>query len=49
MTMFPQIAVLSGLYAIINTLQVPPIPSMILDLPALLAAVYGLGSHVLLP
>ena len=30
MTMFPQIAVLSGLYAIINTLQVPPIPSMIL-------------------
>lgn len=30
MTMFPQIAVLSGLYAIINTLQVPAIPSMIL-------------------
>ena len=30
MTMFPQIAVLSGLYAIINTLKVPPIPSMIL-------------------
>lgn len=30
MTMFPQIAVLSGLYAIINTLQIPPIPSMIL-------------------
>ena len=29
MTMFPQIAVLSGLYAIINTLQIPPIPSMI--------------------
>jgi trehalose/maltose transport system permease protein len=30
MTMFPQIAVLSGLYAIINTLQIPAIPSMIL-------------------
>lgn len=30
MTMFPQIAVLSGLYAIINTLGIPAIPSMIL-------------------
>lgn len=30
MTMFPQIAVLSGLYAIINTLQIPAIPSMIM-------------------
>jgi trehalose/maltose transport system permease protein len=30
MTMFPQIAVLSGLYVIINQLQIPAIPSMIL-------------------
>jgi trehalose/maltose transport system permease protein len=30
MTMFPQIAVLSGLYAIITTLQIPAIPSMII-------------------
>jgi trehalose/maltose transport system permease protein len=29
MTMFPQIAVLSGLYAIVNQLQIPAIPSMI--------------------
>lgn len=31
MTMFPQIAVLSGLYAVINTLKLHPIPSMILS------------------
>lgn len=31
MTMFPQIAVLSGLYAVINTLNLHPIPSMILS------------------
>jgi trehalose/maltose transport system permease protein len=31
MTMFPQIAVLSGLYAVINTLKLNPIPSMILS------------------
>jgi trehalose/maltose transport system permease protein len=31
MTMFPQIAVLSGLYAVINTLHLNPIPSMILS------------------
>jgi trehalose/maltose transport system permease protein len=31
MTMFPQIAVLSGLYAVINTLDLHPIPSMILS------------------
>lgn len=30
MTMFPQIAVLSGLYAIINQIGIPAIPSMIL-------------------
>jgi trehalose/maltose transport system permease protein len=30
MTMFPQIAVLSGLYAVINTLHIQPIPSLIL-------------------
>ncbi len=29
MTMFPQIAVLSGLYAVINTLGIPAIPSLI--------------------
>jgi trehalose/maltose transport system permease protein len=31
MTMFPQIAVLTGLYAVIRTLQLPAIPSMILS------------------
>lgn len=31
MTMFPQIAVLSGLYAVINRLSLHPIPSMILS------------------
>jgi trehalose/maltose transport system permease protein len=31
MTMFPQIAVLSGLYAVINTLKLNPIPSLILS------------------
>jgi trehalose/maltose transport system permease protein len=31
MTMFPQIAVLSGLYVVINTLDIHPIPSMILS------------------
>jgi trehalose/maltose transport system permease protein len=31
MTMFPQIAVLSGLYAVINALDMHPIPSMILS------------------
>jgi trehalose/maltose transport system permease protein len=31
MTMFPQIAVLSGLYAVIRTLNLHPIPSMILS------------------
>jgi len=31
MTMFPQIAVLSGLYAVITTLKLHPIPSMILS------------------
>jgi trehalose/maltose transport system permease protein len=31
MTMFPQIAVLSGLYAVIRTLNMHPIPSMILS------------------
>ena len=31
MTMFPQIAVLSGLYAVITTLHIPAIPSMILS------------------
>lgn len=31
MTMFPQIAVLSGLYAVINVLKLNPIPSMILS------------------
>ena len=31
MTMFPQIAVLSGLYAVITTLKIHPIPSMILS------------------
>jgi len=31
MTMFPQIAVLSGLYAVITTLDLHPIPSMILS------------------
>jgi trehalose/maltose transport system permease protein len=31
MTMFPQIAVLSGLYAVINTLEISAIPSMILS------------------
>lgn len=30
MTMFPQIAVLTGLYAIINTLGIPAIPSLIM-------------------
>jgi trehalose/maltose transport system permease protein len=30
MTMFPQIAVLSGLYTVINTLGIPAIPSLIL-------------------
>lgn len=31
MTMFPQVAVLAGLYAVINYLQLPAIPSMILS------------------
>ena len=31
MTMFPQVAVLTGLYAVIRTLQLPAIPSMILS------------------
>jgi trehalose/maltose transport system permease protein len=31
MTMFPQIAVLSGLYAVINALNLHPLPSMILS------------------
>lgn len=31
MTMFPQVAVLTGLYAVINALQIPAIPSMILS------------------
>lgn len=31
MTMFPQVAVLSGLYAVINSLGISPIPSMILS------------------
>jgi trehalose/maltose transport system permease protein len=31
MTMFPQVAVLSGLYAVINALGIPAIPSMILS------------------
>jgi len=31
MTMFPQVAVLTGLYAVIRTLQIPAIPSMILS------------------
>jgi len=31
MTMFPSIAVLSGLYAVINTINLHPIPSMILS------------------
>jgi len=31
MTMFPQIAVLSGLYAVINVLDLHPIPSMLLS------------------
>jgi trehalose/maltose transport system permease protein len=31
MTMFPQIAVLSGLYVVINTLDIHPVPSMILS------------------
>lgn len=31
MTMFPQVAVLSGLYAVINTMGISPIPSMILS------------------
>jgi trehalose/maltose transport system permease protein len=31
MTMFPQIAVLSGLYAVINALDLHPLPSMILS------------------
>ena len=31
MTMFPQIAVLSGLYAVINALSLHPLPSMILS------------------
>lgn len=31
MTMFPQVAVLTGLYAVIATLQIPAIPSMILS------------------
>lgn len=31
MTMFPQVAVLTGLYAVIRTLELPAIPSMILS------------------
>lgn len=31
MTMFPQVAVLTGLYAVIRTLRIPAIPSMILS------------------
>jgi trehalose/maltose transport system permease protein len=31
MTMFPQVAVLAGLYAVINALSLPAIPSMILS------------------
>lgn len=31
MTMFPQVAVLTGLYAVIRTLNIPAIPSMILS------------------
>lgn len=31
MTMFPQVAVLAGLYAVINALRIPAIPSMILS------------------
>jgi len=31
MTMFPQVAVLTGLYAVINALNIPAIPSMILS------------------
>jgi len=31
MTMFPQVAVLAGLYAVITTLRIPAIPSMILS------------------
>jgi len=31
MTMFPQVAVLTGLYAVIRVLQIPAIPSMILS------------------
>lgn len=31
MTMFPQVAVLTGLYAVIRELQIPAIPSMILS------------------
>ena len=31
MTMFPQVAVLTGLYAVIRTLSIPAIPSMILS------------------
>lgn len=31
MTMFPQVAVLTGLYAVIRTLEIPAIPSMILS------------------
>lgn len=31
MTMFPQVAVLTGLYAVINALRIPAIPSMILS------------------
>lgn len=31
MTMFPQVAVLTGLYAVINALSIPAIPSMILS------------------
>ena len=31
MTMFPQIAVLTGLYAVIRALAIPPIPSMVLS------------------
>lgn len=31
MTMFPQVAVLTGLYAVISTLNIPAIPSMILS------------------
>ena len=48
MTMFPQIAVLSGLYAVITTLGIPAIPSLIIDLPAFLAALYRLGADGIL-